>query len=161
MGLSRRSLLCGLIAAPAVICAGNLMPLRGVKFDPIVRLQSWPLGTERWGEWWVHEGKLSNSAKVAAEMRKQFGVCYSVAKDEFKPWVPAHPLDRPSEEAREYGSGGPRDQFGYRETLEERRARPLMSWANYSSESRLTPEAFNISTEILKTQLANVCQWGA
>jgi hypothetical protein len=61
---------------PAVVAAGNLMPLRGIKFDPIVRVQSWPIGEDKFGEWWVHEGPLSRAVKIEAEMRDLMGAAY-------------------------------------------------------------------------------------
>jgi hypothetical protein len=52
------------------------MPLRGVKYDPIVRLQSWKFGTEANGEWWAHEGRLSRIGEVEAEMQRLYGTTY-------------------------------------------------------------------------------------
>ena len=75
--LSRRNLLAGLFAAPAVVAIDSLMPLRGIKFDPVVRLQSWPIGDDKFGEWWVHEGPLSQFHRIEVEMRSLMGACYS------------------------------------------------------------------------------------
>ncbi len=75
--LSRRNLLAGLVAAPAVVAVGSLMPLRGIKFDPIIRLQSWPIGEDSQGLWWMHEGPLSQSYRIETEMRDLMGACYS------------------------------------------------------------------------------------
>lgn len=44
--VSRRWVLGGLIAAPAVVALSNIMPVRGEVFDLWVRYQSWPFGTE-------------------------------------------------------------------------------------------------------------------
>lgn len=74
--ISRRTILRGLFAVPAVVAIGSLMPIRGVKYDPIVRLQTWKLGTEAKGEWWAHEGRLSRIGEVEGEMQRQFGVSY-------------------------------------------------------------------------------------
>ena len=74
--LSRRSLLSGLFAAPAVVACASLMPLRGYVYNPIIRVQSWPIGTEPVGEWWAHEGPLSRIDKVEDQMREMFGKVY-------------------------------------------------------------------------------------
>lgn len=74
--LTRRFVLGGLIAAPAVVAFGQLMPLRGTKYDPMVTLQSWPVGQEAVGEWWRHTGPLSRIDDVMREMSAQFGHCF-------------------------------------------------------------------------------------
>ena len=73
---SRRNLLACLFAAPAVVAIDSLMPLRGIKLNPIIRLQSWPFGTEAVGEWWAHEGPLSGIARIEEAMRDQMGRCF-------------------------------------------------------------------------------------
>ena len=73
---SRRNLLACLFAAPAVVAIDSLMPLRGIKLNPIIRLQSWPFGTEAVGEWWAHEGPLSGIAHIEEAMRDQMGRCF-------------------------------------------------------------------------------------
>ncbi len=42
--LTRRWFLGGLIAAPVVLQADRLMPIRGTPYDPWVRFQTWPIG---------------------------------------------------------------------------------------------------------------------
>ena len=165
--LHRRSFLGGLLAAPAVVAFHNLMPIKGIKFDPMIRLQSWPLGTERWGEWWVHEGPLSTMAEAEKAMRKQFGVSYWETKDKYKAWdalkdYPADPDVYVTEEGREYklDPRGHRDQFGVRETQDAWKGRPYMTQAVYSAESCLTPKAYAIKTELMKKDLAAICKWG-
>jgi hypothetical protein len=49
------------------------MPLRGINYDPMVTLQSWPVGQEAVGEWWRHTGPLSRVDEIMSEMRAQFG----------------------------------------------------------------------------------------
>jgi hypothetical protein len=44
--LTRRRFLGGLLAAPCVLVASNLMPLRGLTHDLWLRYQTWPIGTE-------------------------------------------------------------------------------------------------------------------
>ncbi len=73
---SRRNLLACLFAAPAVVAIDSLMPLRGIKLNPIIRLQSWPFGTEAVGEWWAHEGPLSGIARIEEAIRDQMGRCF-------------------------------------------------------------------------------------
>ncbi len=63
----RRAFLTGLvavIAAPAVVSPRSLMSLRGVLLDPIVRLQTWQLGTEPVGLWEAFEGPLSEAPSL-------------------------------------------------------------------------------------------------
>jgi hypothetical protein len=67
--LSRRFVLGGLLAAPAVVAARHLMPLRGIKYDPMVTLQSWPVGQDAVGEWWRHTGPLSRIDEVMRAMK--------------------------------------------------------------------------------------------
>ena len=74
--VSRRKFLAGLLAVPAVVSFSSLMPIRGVKYDPIIRLQSWKFGTEASGEWWAHEGRLSRIGSFETAMRDEIGQAY-------------------------------------------------------------------------------------
>lgn len=67
---------------PAVVAIGSLMPIRGVKFDPLIRIQSYPLDQSPLGEWWTHRGRSSNLARIESEMKKQFGKVYWEVIDE-------------------------------------------------------------------------------
>jgi hypothetical protein len=42
LNLSRRSLLRGLFAAPAIVAVGNIMPVRLFKAEPAVKKLIWP-----------------------------------------------------------------------------------------------------------------------
>jgi hypothetical protein len=74
--ISRRTLLSVSLAAPAIVAAPSLMKLRGIRLDPLVRFQSWPIGTDPVGEWWTHTGPLSRAKHVGAEMKAMFGECH-------------------------------------------------------------------------------------
>lgn len=75
--LSRRFFIGSLLAMPAVVASGNLMKIRGVTYDPIVRVQSWPPSEQAYGPWWVHQGPLSKAGGVEAEMKQALGTCFS------------------------------------------------------------------------------------
>lgn len=76
MDVNRRSLLAGFLAMPAVVAISSLMPLRGAKRNPIVRIQSWPFDTDPVGEWWSHEGPLSFLPNVEHAMQEAMGQSY-------------------------------------------------------------------------------------
>jgi hypothetical protein len=95
--LSRRGFIGGLFAAaPVVIASSRLMPLRGVRFDPIVRLQSWVAGQEVAGPFWVQEGPLSMMKRVEDAMRAEFGSAH---------YVPLPELQRTAAESRSPNDG--------------------------------------------------------
>jgi hypothetical protein len=75
--MNRRALLTGLLAAPAIVAIGNLMPLRGIKYDPMMHVRSWPFDAPAVGEWWRYTGPLSKVAEVESAMREMFGQCYT------------------------------------------------------------------------------------
>ena len=84
--ISRRSLLGGLLAAPAVVAFNNLMPIKGVKFDPMIRLQNWPISTDHFDElrpldWVSFTGPLSKAKEMRLGLSSEFGGgCY------LEPW---------------------------------------------------------------------------
>lgn len=67
--ISRRSVMCGLFAVPAVVSFASLMKIRGIKYDPIVRLQSWKFETDPEELWWAYEGPLSKALIVESDTK--------------------------------------------------------------------------------------------
>jgi hypothetical protein len=164
--LSRRSFIASLIAMPAVVHASNLMPLRGIKFDPIVRLQSWPIGTDALGEYWVHEGPLSRARLIEKEMRDMLGNCYWEDIDT--------PKQGPIQGNAGYSLGGAFDyvgdnvnasRFGVRMTAEEKAEHHRQAFEAFPVRAipyePMTVEQFNTRTDNLRKQLASVCKWGS
>jgi hypothetical protein len=151
--LSRRRFFTGLIAAPLVMRASSLMPLRGIKLDPIVRIQSWPLGEEAFGAYWVHEGPLSKIGRIETVMREVHGAAYYSGAVNPEPWQrgPARPL--------EHGNFimGTLDydhldgsRIGFRETREEyeEHHRQAMEWDIKAAPSRVKgPTVWNMTAD--------------
>ncbi len=55
---TRRSLLCGLFAAPAIVAAGSLMPIRGIVMKP----ELWPVDLLKHGRpFWTFRLSHSNT----------------------------------------------------------------------------------------------------
>ena len=174
-GLSRRSLLCGLMAAPAVVYVGHLMPLRGVKFDPLMRIQSWPFKTTPTGAWAVSEVPLSQFAKAQSQVLKACGSAYSDSLDNWRAeriWFDDQSLPnrlltdvesiaRPVQGIDYQTTKNPivvsadtpveyAQRWGYAPLPEERLVKTL-----------IRSPTKRIPTEELRAQLASVCQWGA
>jgi hypothetical protein len=77
--LSRRGFISGLLAAaaPVVIASSHLMPLRGVKFnplDPLGRVQWWPVAEKVSGLWSTAQCPPSVIRLARLEMVEAFGV---------------------------------------------------------------------------------------
>jgi hypothetical protein len=180
--ISRRFFLAGALAVPAIVAAGSLMPLRGVKFDPIVRVQSWPIGEGAFGAYWSHEGPLSKVGAVEDAMREMFGAAYSKVLD-IQP-----DMTEPS-----FASLGGMSNLGVKPTYDERAEhhrmatgvlygehnyrRPLPRRFSYrggvvqpDSDYPLELQKLSIdrykayhtrTTRALRRQLAEICHWGA
>jgi hypothetical protein len=167
--LSRRSLLGGLLAAPAIVAVGSLMPLRGIKYDPLIRVQSWPIGTDACGEWWSHEGPLSKIGRIEDAMREMYGNCY---------WQAVNPAPGhlgPSFVNRGYQVNGTiayedgveGSRLGVRPTKDEQEEFHRSLGVIKTSEFRgfpapvYDPVAFAKSTEALEAQLRSISRWGS
>ena len=184
--ISRRHLLRGLIATPAVVAIGSLMPLKGIKFDPLIRLQSWPIGMEMpEGEWWTHTGRASRSVFAEAEMKRQFGNCYwgTLPEAPFYPQARGFPKSKArfltqgfpefpqtAEEARAWVGTVPeeRSQFGYIPPQERNEYGRKVGFrpdelqpVDTSAIHHIQDDRPQIPTEKLKAELARICQWGA
>jgi hypothetical protein len=168
--ISRRFFLTGALAAPVVVAASNLVPLRGIKFDPIMRVQSWPIGESAFGAYWSHEGPLSKIGAVEETMREMFGAAYHQKIDFPMPGGPMSILGvRPTfEECAEHhrmaNSGyGPNDppprRFAYRGGV----VRPDSAYPLEEQKRDIDRyKAYHTrSTRALRKQLAEICHWGA
>jgi len=151
--LSRRFLLGGLIAAPAVIAAGHLMPLRGIKFDPIYRIQSWPVGQDAVGPWMTFQGPLSQLEKAKHDMAEAIGAVFETPIEKVLP--PAHRLYEGTDILRDMWRPlpvtGPLGalNFGVRASPEERH-----EWGNFI-------RAHSGRYESITDEEGRWCGWGA
>jgi hypothetical protein len=170
MDVSRRSVLSAIVACPAVVSVGSLMPLRGVRHDPIIRVQTWPFDTEVSGPWWAHEAPMSQISLAAQGMAESGHKTYwrpvkSVAREMPGRTLPDDQIVGDTyicgSEAVSITNGG---RMGYALTREEKDA--------FSRQAKEAPhraynqsfsdwKAYDNFTEALIKQRSSVCRWGA
>lgn len=168
MSISRRIFIRGIMAAPAVIAASSLMPLRGIKFDPFIRLQSWRPGTQVYDAWGMEIVPLSKSALAEAKIRDLFGQCYydnapSPKDDRRLALTPACDLNPDLDYyPAQWDDGTPQFSMGIRQSerdVKERRLfrpvaeRPRRPWS--------TPKQHAASTRAMIDRLSALTVWGA
>ena len=159
--LSRRSLLRGLVAMPAVVAVGSLMPIRGVKFDPIMRVQSWPLGETPYGAWAAYEGPLSQIGEVHKKLHREYHAAYFDSLEAWRKTLKVDDQTLPNKPIIDDPNVGIKiPETAPVEYICRVGASPL-------PEERLTGMHFlsyqqtkHIPVEVLKAQLASICHWG-